>query len=312
MSKITAKTGPSPDTNDFQEVEVPVPWGKICGKWYGPRNVQPILAIHGWQDNCGTFDRLAPIIQKEGFPIFCIDLPGHGYSTPYPKGLVYNHWYDGVYIIRRLVKFFGWKKITIIGHSLGGGMAYLYASTYPDEVEKFVSFDNCSPSFRNPKKVLGLAAANIDKLFDYEKGSEDSLCYDYPEMLNIFIEGHHGSLDVDSAEMLLRRGLKPSPDKENCFAFTRDPRLKIDAFTFFTIDKLLDFSARITCEVLNIRADDGMKFDMDEFYDHVLDPIESSSKRFERVVVEGKHHVHLTGVDIVAPIVLNFLKTSAD
>jgi pimeloyl-ACP methyl ester carboxylesterase len=191
-------------------------------------------------------------------------------------------------------------------------MAFLYASTYPNDVEKFVSFDNCSPSFRNPKKVLGLAANNIDKLFDYERGSEDSLCYDYEEMLSIFMEGHHGSLDVEGAEMLLRRGLKPSADKENCFGFTRDPRLKIDAFTFFTVDKLLDFAARITCEVLNIRADDGMKIDMPEYYDIILDAIESSAKRFERIVVEGKHHVHLTNAEEMGPIVINFLKSDAN
>lgn len=40
----------------WEEIEIPVPWGKVAGKWYGSRNRQPIIALHGWQDNSGTFD----------------------------------------------------------------------------------------------------------------------------------------------------------------------------------------------------------------------------------------------------------------
>lgn len=51
----------------------------FSGKWWGPRTKQPILALHGWQDNAGTFDTLAPLLPHH-IPLFCIDLPGHGAS----------------------------------------------------------------------------------------------------------------------------------------------------------------------------------------------------------------------------------------
>ncbi|KAL9929330.1 uncharacterized protein ACN427_010889 [Glossina fuscipes fuscipes] len=38
----------------WEEVTIVVPWGTIQGKWWGSRNKQPILALDGWQDNCGT------------------------------------------------------------------------------------------------------------------------------------------------------------------------------------------------------------------------------------------------------------------
>ena len=34
---------------DGLEIKIPVPWGHIAGKWWGPTNIRPILAIHGWQ-----------------------------------------------------------------------------------------------------------------------------------------------------------------------------------------------------------------------------------------------------------------------
>lgn len=54
------------------------------GKWWGPRDKQPIIAIHGWQDNAGTFDPLIELLPKD-LSILCIDLPGHGLSSHIPK-----------------------------------------------------------------------------------------------------------------------------------------------------------------------------------------------------------------------------------
>lgn len=43
-----------------------VPWGFLAGKWYGPKNYKrPILMLHGWQDNAGTFDPLIPLLSPE-------------------------------------------------------------------------------------------------------------------------------------------------------------------------------------------------------------------------------------------------------
>ncbi|RZF42463.1 hypothetical protein LSTR_LSTR013227 [Laodelphax striatellus] len=69
-----------------KEVEIPVPWGLVKGKWWGPEDRQPFLAVHGWQDNCGSFDALASLLAPE-ISLLCIDLPGHGLSSRMPAGL---------------------------------------------------------------------------------------------------------------------------------------------------------------------------------------------------------------------------------
>lgn len=63
----------------------------IClGKWWGPKDKQPIIAIHGWQDNAGTFDPLIELLPKD-LSILCIDLPGHGRSSHIPMVKMYFH-----------------------------------------------------------------------------------------------------------------------------------------------------------------------------------------------------------------------------
>ncbi|KAJ8953609.1 hypothetical protein NQ318_003033 [Aromia moschata] len=137
---------PSLKDGEFEEVQIPVPWGHITGKWWGPKYVQPIVALHGWQDNCGTFDNLAPLLRDKGLSVYCIDLPGHGFSSHLPPGQSYYIFWDGVHFLRRIVKHFNWNDIIILGHSLGGAIAFLYAAMYPDDVKKYISIDIASPA----------------------------------------------------------------------------------------------------------------------------------------------------------------------
>lgn len=72
--------------------------------------------------------------------MYCIDLPGHGFSSHLPKGQEYFLFWDGVHFLRRIVKHFGWKEVTIIGHSLGGqiGIQILsYQFFFNDNIRTF-------------------------------------------------------------------------------------------------------------------------------------------------------------------------------
>jgi len=72
--------------------------------------MQPIVAIHGWQDNSGTFDKLAQLLSNVA--ILSIDLPGHGISSHLPLGQFYYIFWDGVLTLRRIVKYYKWNKVS--------------------------------------------------------------------------------------------------------------------------------------------------------------------------------------------------------
>jgi pimeloyl-ACP methyl ester carboxylesterase len=57
-------------------VKINLPYGEwISGKWWGDLSINPILCLHGWLDNAGTFDRLIPLLPRE-FSYLAIDFPG--------------------------------------------------------------------------------------------------------------------------------------------------------------------------------------------------------------------------------------------
>lgn len=81
------------------------------GKWWGPNERQPILALHGRQDNAGTFDTLMPLLSDD-VSVLCLDLPGHGLSSHYPESQFYYCYWDGVILLRRIIKHFKWNKVS--------------------------------------------------------------------------------------------------------------------------------------------------------------------------------------------------------
>lgn len=34
---------------NYTEISIPVPWGHVAAKWWGPGKTRPIVALHGWQ-----------------------------------------------------------------------------------------------------------------------------------------------------------------------------------------------------------------------------------------------------------------------
>lgn len=292
----------------WEEIQIPVPWGFVAGKWYGNRNQQPIIALHGWQDNAGTFDRLCPLLPRN-LSILCIDLPGHGRSSHYPTGMNYYIFWDGISLVRRIVKHFGWKKITLLGHSLGGALSFMYAASFPDDVAQFISIDLAGPTVRCHKKNAQMTGSCIDKALMYETLPESKLpCYKYDEMIDLVVDAYGGSIDRDSAVILMKRGMS-KVSKRECevgYHFARDLRLKIALMGMFSLEQVLAYAELIKCHVLNIKAIPGMKFENEEIYSMVIEAMRKNAN-VEYHEVPGTHHLHLKDPESIADIISTFL-----
>jgi len=50
-----------------------VPWGEMRGQVWGPPHGRPVLCLHGWADNSGSFNTLIPLLPK-GISIGFMDI----------------------------------------------------------------------------------------------------------------------------------------------------------------------------------------------------------------------------------------------
>ncbi|KAF4519380.1 hypothetical protein B566_EDAN008688 [Ephemera danica] len=276
---------PDSHIEEPEEVEIPVPWGHISGRWWGPRTKQPILCLHGWQDNAGTFDTLAPLLRAAGHTLLALDMMGHGRSSHYPKGQMYFLYWDGVMLVRRVCQHFGW-----------------------DKVSKLISIDIVGPVIRSEEKTVTETGSMIDKVLDYERKLEKNIpSYMMEDVIDIVMDAYRGSLTRESCKILLKRGVVTSEDGKGIH-FARDPRLKVAGFGSLAAPLVLQYASQIRCEVLNIKGKQGTAFDSEEQYHKVLDAVRASAKRLEFHEVEGTHHLHLNNPENASPIIHNFLQ----
>ncbi|KAI8115662.1 putative serine hydrolase [Lucilia cuprina] len=294
-------------TKHFEEIQIPVPWGHIAGKWYGPKHERPLVGLHGWQDNAGTFDTLAPFLPSN-MSFLALDMPGHGHSSWLPMGMHY-HSLDYVILIRRIMEEFKWDKISLMGHSMSSINSFVFTALLPDKVDMLIGLDVLKPLTRSANKIIDNYAERIDGSLKVERRIRDKTeppCYEWDQLVERLHMGTDKSVDLETCKFLLQRNTKPSEHEPHKYYFSRDSRLKTSLFYAFSQDVPVQMAKRINCPHLFIKALQGPYYEKKEYYDQVLSILKHNPK-FEYHEVDGTHHVHLNEPEKVAKIINSFL-----
>lgn len=123
----------------YQKVEEPVFGGQVHILEAGKSNPEILLLIHGLGDEAGrVWDDLLPDLALK-YHVVVPDLPGFGRSS---KG---NHLYSP----SAYATFLDWllrtlpnKPVYLVGHSLGGGIALVYAARYGINLKRLILVDS--------------------------------------------------------------------------------------------------------------------------------------------------------------------------
>jgi pimeloyl-ACP methyl ester carboxylesterase len=93
-----------------------------------------VVLVHGLAGTMGTWD---PVLEglSSRCTVVAVDLPGHGRSAP-PAGDYSLETYAGC--VRDLLDALGHQAATVVGHSLGGGIAMQFAYQYPQRCQRLV------------------------------------------------------------------------------------------------------------------------------------------------------------------------------
>lgn len=286
------------------EVKIPVPWGHVAGKWWNKNEGEPIIALHGWLDNANSFDTLIPNM-KSKFPVLALDIPGHGMSSHFPKGVPY-HRMSSITVLKHIVNYFGWKKVSFLGHSFGGQTCFLYAAMYPDQVDAIVTLDILLPVPLNEKRLIEKGGQTIDDLIRRDSQKfENAPLYPFEKLVEMVTKSHVAPVSENAAKILLQRGtVKIGEDK---YRLTYDPKLKGFPISGWSSRELLQFCKNLKTNILCIKAKSSPYFCTKEFFDESWAQISKVAKHADLLYVEGGHHVHLQDGEVIAPIVNEFL-----
>jgi len=115
----------------------------------------PLLILHGFLGMSDNWKTLGAQFESNGYQVHLLDLRNHGRSF-HSEEFNYELMVQDVY---EYCKDKNLEKINLIGHSMGGKVAMLMATSYPNLVEKLIVAD-IGPKFYPPHHQNILAGLN--------------------------------------------------------------------------------------------------------------------------------------------------------
>lgn len=252
----------------------------IAARCWHDASLPPLLALHGWQDNAATFDRLAPLLPQ--FHIVAMDFAGHGRSDWRPQGTRY-HTVDHVDDVLAVVEQLGWEKFSLLGHSMGAGIGVLLAGALPERIERLLLIDGLGPYAGEPEQAPDILRDALLEWRDYTPREER--VFATLEAAVAARQRGFTPLSEEAARLLCTRGLKPVPGG---YTWTLDRRVRHHAALRFSETQARAFLARIEAPVLLVRAEQGFPAAAELF------AARWQSVRHGRLCsLPGSHHLHL-------------------
>lgn len=102
-----------------------------------------VLLCHGFLEHAHAWDWVAPRLAAAGWHVFALDWRGHGESEWVGAG-GYYHFADYIADLAGVVRALG-GRVALVGHSMGGNAALLYAGTEPERVSALALIEGLGP-----------------------------------------------------------------------------------------------------------------------------------------------------------------------
>ena len=106
---------------------------------------EPLLLIHGYGAGFWVWEKQIEILSRS-YKVYALDLLGHGYSDR-PRIEYRPETY--INFLKDFMDGVGVQRATLIGNSMGGGIAWAAAALFPERVKKLILIDCVPPDVLN-------------------------------------------------------------------------------------------------------------------------------------------------------------------
>jgi pimeloyl-ACP methyl ester carboxylesterase len=210
-----------------------------------------ILLLHGFQDAGGTWDRVAPLLAARGHRVLAPDLRGFGESDRIAAdpGGGYYHFPDYVADVARFVDGEVQGDLVVVGHSMGGTVATLYAGARPERVAKLALVEGIGPPDHEPSAAPDRMRTWLNDLAKREATRERTTKAMTETEALARLAMNHPNVPREVLATRLPHLTRPMGDG---LAWCFDPLHRTTAPTPFYAATYRAFAARIACPVLYV------------------------------------------------------------
>ncbi|MCB9743077.1 MAG: alpha/beta fold hydrolase [Alphaproteobacteria bacterium] len=208
-----------------------------------PEGAPRVLLLHGWLDQAAAWELVAARLAEAGHCVYALDQRGHGRSAWAPPGSYY-HFPEYVADVDALWRAWGQPPLLLVGHSMGGTVASLFAGARPEAVVQLTLLEGLGPVAAEDADAAKHMGTWLRQLAEPpgHRPLEDL------EVATARLQRFTPSLPPRLARSLAQRVTEPHP--EGGLRWTWDPLHRTRAPLPYDVDRHVALLRRITAPTL--------------------------------------------------------------
>lgn len=282
-------------------------WNYHLRHWGPPDSPRPaLLLLHGWMDVGASYQFMVDALRQER-RIIAPDWRGFGLSSGAPV----DHYFFADYLadLDRLLEHLApGQAVDLLGHSMGGNVAMMYAGVRPDRVRRLVNLEGFGLPATQPAQAAARYAQWLDEIRQLHQGGKALKTYASAEGVAQRLLKTNPRLSPDKAGWLAQHWARA--DAQGRWWILGDPAHKVVSAQLFRLDEALALYQRISAPVLAVEADSdslaqwwGGSYTRDDYHQRL-----SHVRDCRRAVVhDAGHMLHHDQPAQVARLIEQFL-----
>lgn len=271
----------------------------------GPGKV-PLVLVHGWMDVAASYQFMVDAFAREHY-VIAPDWRGYGLTESPPGD---NYWFpDYLADLDFLIDHYSPDApVHLVGHSMGGNVAMLYAGARPSRVRRLVNLEGFGMPATRPAQAPGRYAKWMDELKAYHRGEMELKGYPSVDGVAQRLMKTNRRLTQDKADWLARQWAKP--DADGTWRILGHAAHKIINANLFRVDEVLEMYRSITAPTLAVEASDDSltqwwqgKYTLAEYHER----LKAVSDLRRTVIDDAGHMLHHDQPQQLAELIEAFL-----
>nr|WP_315202463.1 alpha/beta hydrolase [uncultured Albidiferax sp.] len=278
-------------------------WGQPCP------GQPPLVLLHGWMDVAASYQFMVDALAHDRH-ILAPDWRGFGQTG---SGGADSFWFpDYLADLDFLLDHYApGQAVDLVGHSMGGHVAMLFAGVRPERVRRLVNLEGFGMPATRASQAPSRLAQWMDGLHSLHQG--EMRLKTYPDLRGVAqrLVKTNPRLPQDKAEWLAQHWSAPTiqDDGTRPWQILGDPAHKLRNPQLFRVDEALAVYQRITAPTLSVEASDdslvrwGQGYTLDEYHER----LQSVPNARVAVIQDAGHMLHHDQPETLARLVEGFL-----
>ncbi|WP_105101497.1 alpha/beta fold hydrolase [Microbulbifer pacificus] len=279
-----------------REISLDVQGNTIAARQWGNPDGVPVLALHGWLDNCASFDAMAPYLQS--LNLVAVDMAGHGQSYHRHRDANYTVWTE-IEDVLGMADALGWQRFSVLAHSRGAVIGTIAAATFPERIDRLALIDGLVPPPTTDEEAPETLRKGIEQRARYR--DRRTKVFDSLDVATAARKNGLFKLSDTAARALVERGVRPC---DGGYTWSNDPQLLASSLAKLNEAQVKAFLDRATMPILLALGENGIQGMIER-----IRPIAERIPNMEIREFPGGHHLHMEeSAEAIARWFLPFLE----